>query len=182
MIVNAVDIVLLALLAVTAIAILRLRSLFAAAMLSGIYSFLSANVFTAMDAVDVAFTEAAVGAGISTILMLGAIALVGRHEAPQKGRIRLGPLILVFVTGIVLMYGTLDMPEYGSPDNPVHNHVADRYLEVSGEEIGVPNVVTSVLSSYRGYDTMGETTVVFTALVGVMMLLGRTRRRPGDTS
>lgn len=177
---SAIDIVLLGLLAVTAVAVLRLRSLFAAAMLLGIYSFLSANLFTALDAVDVAFTEAAVGAGISTILMLGAISLVGSEEKKPEGMIKLGPLVLVFVTGIVLMYGTLDMPPYGAADNPVHEHVADRYLEESGHEIGVPNVVTSVLASYRGYDTMGETTVVFTALVGVMLLLGRTRRKPGE--
>jgi len=178
----AVDVVLLGLLATTALAILRVRSLFAAAMLAGIYSFLSAAVFTVMDAVDVAFTEAAVGAGVSTILMLGAISLVGSEEKTPRGKVKLGPLILVFVTGIVLMYGTLDMPPYGAADNPVHEHVADRYLEESGHEIGIPNVVTSVLSSYRGYDTMGETAVVFTALIGVMMLLNRPKRRAGEQS
>jgi len=46
----------------------------------------------------------------------------------------------------------------------------------------VPNVVTAVLASYRGYDTLGEVTVVFTAGVGVLLLLrGRTRRRRDET-
>ena len=71
------------------------------------------------------------------------------------------------------------MPGFGDPANPIHHHVADHYLEESYSEIGIPNVVTSVLASYRGYDTMGETTVVFAAAVGVMILLaGRLGRRP----
>ena len=69
----------------------------------------------------------------------------------------------MIVTGGFLVYGTLDMPPFGDADDPVHKHVAPRYLEQSGSEIGVPNVVTSVLASYRGYDTLGETAVVFTA-------------------
>ncbi len=84
---------------------------------------------------------------------------------------------MVLFTGAILVYGTLDMPAYGDPANPIHHHVAPHYLEESGHEIGVPNVVTSVLASYRGYDTMGETTVVFTAAVGVMILLAGLRSR-----
>jgi multicomponent Na+:H+ antiporter subunit B len=125
-----------------------------------------------MDAVDVAFTEASVGAGISTVLMLGTLALVGHEERAPRRRPIL-PLFVVFVTGGVLVYGTSDIPPFGDPGNPIHHHVADRYLEQSWEEIHVPNVVTSVLASYRGYDTMGETTVIFTAMVGVLLLLAR---------
>ena len=145
-------------------------------MLAGIYSLLSAGLFTAMDAVDVAFTEAAVGAGISTVLFLGALSLVG-HQEKKPGHTPLLPLIVVFVTGGALVYGTMDMPPYGDPDNPVHHRVADHYLEESPHEIGIPNIVTAVLASYRGYDTMGETTVVFTAAVAVMLLLGRRTRQ-----
>ena len=183
-----IDFALLALLAVTAIAVLRVTNLFAAVMLAGIYSFLSAGLFTVMDAVDVAFTEAAVGAGISTVLMLATLALVGSRVTEPQFRIldistkvppkrALFPLFVVILTGGILVYGTLDMPAYGEASNPVHQHVAPHYLEESEHEIGVPNVVTSVLASYRGYDTMGETTVVFTAAVGVMILLSAMRRR-----
>ena len=163
-------------LAVTALALLKLNNLFAVAMLAGIYSLLSAALFTVMDAVDVAFTEAAVGAGISTVLMLGCMALVG-HTSKQPSKPAFLPLFVVFVTGGMLVYGTLDIPPYGDPDNPIHHHVADYYLEDSGHDIGVPNVVTSVLASYRGYDTMGETTVIFTAMVGVLLLLVQSPRR-----
>jgi len=187
-----VDFALLGLLAVTALAIVRITNLFAVAMLAGIYSFLSAGLFVVMDAVDVAFTEAAVGAGISTVLMLATLSLVGhRMKLPQRRVTRLDvkvpptrpvfPLVIVVVTGLILGYGTLDMPPYGDPDNPIHHHVAPRYIEESGEEIGIPNIVTSVLASYRGYDTLGETTVVFTAAVGVLVLLSASRREGRET-
>ncbi len=163
-------------LAITALALLRLRNLFAVAMLAGIYSLLSAGLFTTLDAVDVAFTEAAVGAGISTILVLGTLALVG-HEQKKARHSSVIPLVVVVLTGSILVYGTLDMPPYGDPANPAHHHVAPHYLEESEHEIGIPNVVTSVLASYRGYDTLGETTVIFTAMVGVLLLMGGLRKR-----
>ncbi len=167
-----VDVALLVLLAVTGIAIIRQKDLVAAVMLSGIYSLVSAALFVVMDAVDVAFTEAAVGAGISTVLMLGTLALVGHKEREPRHRPIL-PLFVVLVTGAILVYGTSDIPPFGNPDNPIHHHVADYYLEESEHEIHIPNVVTSVLASYRGYDTMGETAVIFTAMVGVLLLLAR---------
>jgi multicomponent Na+:H+ antiporter subunit B len=165
-----VDIALLVLLGITAFSIIRQKNLFAAVMMVGIYSLLSAGLFVVMDAVDVAFTEAAVGAGISTVLMLGTLALVGHSEHQPQHRPIL-PLFVVILTGAVLVYGTLDIPPFGDASNPAHHHVAPHYLEESEHEIGVPNVVTSVLASYRGYDTMGETTVIFAALVGVLLLL-----------
>jgi len=70
----------------TALAVVRLRDLFAIVMLFGIYSLLSAAIFVSLDAVDVAFTEAAVGAGISTVLMLGTLALTARKEKPPAHR------------------------------------------------------------------------------------------------
>ena len=172
-----IDVLLLALLALTALTIVRLRGLFPLVMLTGIYSFLGAGWMMLLDAPDVAFTEAAVGAGMSTVLVIATLALVGSEaKAPVRRRSVL-PVILVVLTGAVLVYGTLDMPPYGSPDNPAHHHVAPRYIEESPHEVGLPNIVNSVLASYRGFDTMGETTVIFTAAVGVLTLLAGRRRR-----
>ena len=133
-----------------------------------------------MGAVDVAFTEAAVGAGIATFLMLGTLVLTKSEEkVPQSKTIF--PLMVVIITGAVLIYGTLDMPNYGDPKAYVHQHVAPRYIIESIEEIGIPNMVTSILASYRGYDTFGEVVVIFTAGIGVLALLGHgiNRTRPG---
>jgi multicomponent Na+:H+ antiporter subunit B len=167
--------VLFTFLAVVAIAIIRLRDLFAAVMLMGIFSLLSASLFTVMDAVDVAFTEAAVGAGISTILMLATLSLTKSRESTRYARPQPMALLVVVMTGGALIYATFDMPRYGDPAAPIHHHVADHYIEDTEDEVGVPNLVTAVLASYRGYDTWGEATVIFTACVGVMMLLGGAR-------
>lgn len=171
-----IDLVLLAMLAITALRVIFLKDLFAVVMLFGIYSLLSALIFVNLDAVDVAFTEAAVGAGISTVLMLSTLALTGRTEKENKHSSVL-PLLVVVATGAALIYGTLDMPPFGAADNPIHQHVAPRYIEESPKEVGLPNMVTSVLASYRGFDTFGETVVVFAAAVGVLSLLGVARRR-----
>ncbi len=171
-----VDISLLTLLAVTAIILLRLHNLLAAILLSGIYSLLSAGLFVSLDAVDVAFTEAAVGAGLTTVLLLGAVAITGRDQSVKRHS-RVLPIAVTVVTAAALIYGTLDMPKFGDPEAPIHTHVAPRYINMSGEEIGIPNIVTSVLASYRGYDTLGEVTVVFTAAIGVMLLLSGIRKQ-----
>ncbi|OEU83515.1 MAG: cation:proton antiporter [Desulfobulbaceae bacterium C00003063] len=152
-----------------------MSDLFAVVMLSGIYSLLSASLFLDLDAVDVAFTEASVGAGISTLLFLATLKLVPRYEKKSRYKPTLA-LGVVIATGALLIYGTLDMPHFGEADAPVHQHVAPRYLNDSMNEVGIPNVVTSVLASYRGYDTLGETLVVFTAGIGVLSLLMVSRR------
>lgn len=172
--ITTIDVTLLLFLVVIAIMIVRMRDLFGVVMTSGIFSLLTAALFLTMDAVDVAFTEAAVGAGISTILLLGTLSLVGRRQKPTKARTHWAAITFVVLTGFALVYGTYDMPPFGDPDNPATaSRVVARYVAVSGQEIGVPNIVTSVLASYRGFDTLGEVVVVFTAAVAVLMLIGR---------
>ena len=170
-----VDIIILAFMAITVFAIAMLRNLLAVVMLGGIYSLLAASIFVVMDAVDVAFTEAAVGAGISTILFIGTLALTTRIEK-KPAHTPLLPLIVVCITGAVLIFGTLDAAVYGDPQSPAMQDVAPYYLENTKKHTGIPNVVTAVLASYRGYDTLGEVTVIFTAGIGVILLLGSWRR------
>ncbi|MDO9075227.1 MAG: DUF4040 domain-containing protein [Rubrivivax sp.] len=160
---------------VTVVVIARSRNLFGVIVLSGIYSFLMATVLVAMDAVDVAMTEASVGAGISTVLLLGALYLCKSDEERPVRKPWL-PLAVSVSVGGALVYGTNTLPEFSDPQAVIHQHVVPRYLNDIKTEVDVPNVVTAVLASYRGYDTMGETTVVFTAGAGVVALLRRRRR------
>ncbi|VAW93109.1 Na(+) H(+) antiporter subunit B [hydrothermal vent metagenome] len=139
-------------------------------MLSGIYSLISAAFFMVMDAVDVAFTEAAVGAGISTLLILSTLAATTRFQRASEHKSIL-IILLVTITTVLLLYGTVDMPIVGSASAPIHQFVAPHYINDSMAEIGIPNIVTSVLASYRSYDTLGEVTVIFTAGIGVLTLL-----------
>lgn len=174
------DFVILALLAATAVTVARLRDLWAAIMFTGIYSFLSASWMLILDAPDVSFTEAAVGAGISTVLMLSTLALTGKKERRTTGH-NLIPKLVVAITGAALIYGTLDMPHFGDPDAPIHKHPNPGFVEKSQTDIhGLPNVVTAVLASYRGYDTLGETTVILTAGIAVLMILRTARDEPDD--
>ena len=168
--------VLLVLMALAVIAIDRARNLFAVIVLSGSYSFLMATVLVALDAVDVGMTEAAVGAGVSTVLLLAALHLCRSEEAKPAHQPWL-PLAVSVACGAALVYGTFGLPAFSDPQAPIHTHVVPRYIGEAVRETGVPNVVTAVLASYRGYDTLGETTVVFTAGAGVIALLRRRRKR-----
>ena len=185
--------VLLLLLAIgAALAAMWTRDLLGAVMLMGIYSLLLAIEWANLFAMDVSYTEAAVGAGASTILLLTALTRTGPRE-------KAGPnfhptaLLTVLVTGAVLIYGTSDLPRFGDPLAPATVHVAPEYITQTVGKIGateatendfgdhVPNAVTAVLASYRGYDTMFETAVIFTAGVCVIIILrplaGSARRR-----
>ena len=192
-----IDVALLTLLAITAVAIAVQRNLLSAVMLAGIFSLLGAAWMLFLDAPDVAFTEAAVGAGISTVLLLATLSATGGIEKPGKG----SPLALgaVVVTGATLVYATFDMPRVGDPNSPAnrspitrvyidsaqepqHHSRGDSHGDGHGEEaasykVGIPNTVTTVLASFRGYDTMGETAVIFAAGFGVVLILTGARRR-----
>ena len=164
-----------------AVAAIVLSDLFAVVMLFGVYSLLTAALFMDLHAVDVAFTEAAVGAGVTTVLMLSSLHLTKRQEALPRRNPLLG-LVVVGITGAALLYGMQDAPLLGDPNAPVHQHVTPRYIEKGEAEVGMPNLVTAVLASYRGYDTFGETVVIFTAGLAVLLLLGiknDPRMRPG---
>ncbi len=172
---TVINMALLTMLAVVTVAIVFQRSLLSVVILASVYSFLMASVMIVLDAVDVAMTEASVGAAVSTVLLLAALHLTKTREDEPR-RSRLLPLMLALAVGGMLVWGTLVLPPFGSPDAPIHRHVAPRYIEASVAETGVPNIVTAVLADYRGFDTLGETTVIFIAGIGVMLLLGGLRR------
>lgn len=168
-----INVTLLGILAATAAAITRLRALYEATMLTALFSLVTASLFVLLDAVDVAFTEAAVGVGISTVLLLTVLALTRSREAVTPRSRRVPAAGVVLLTGATLGYASQDLPEFGSADTPVHNHpMTETYLFTSQEDIGIPNTVTSVLASYRGLDTLGELIVVFTAGIAVLSLIG----------
>ena len=247
-----IDTLLLLLVTATAIAIIEVRSLYASAMLTSVYSLLMALVWVNMHSMDVAFTEAAVGGGISTILLLGTLVHLPREEKKLKKRLHAPAAITCALAGAALIYGTLDMPNFGDPMAPIHHyrvpemmsqtvgfinqtkgkqpapegfdpyayrtfngavqgipkdptdtawretsiiaqrgimvpqvltpghephHEAGHHLHPPDDFNGhIPNSVTSLLAGYRGYDTMFETTVIFTAGVSLIMLLRRPRR------
>jgi len=178
---SIISVLLLSILFVMGVAIAHLRNLFAIVMLSGIYSLVCAAWYILVDAVDVGFTEAAVGAGMSTAVLLGAILLTSRNAKPERRLARLGPLAVCIAAGAMLIYATSDLPAAGDPASPANAGVGLTYLQINWADTGVPNVVTSVLASYRGFDTLGETLVVFIAGLAVVLLLGFGERSLAET-
>jgi multicomponent Na+:H+ antiporter subunit B len=78
---------------------------------------------------------------------------------------------LVVLTAIPLLIGVAAMPPHGDPNTPMHTHVSARYIEQGEEEAGAANIVTAVILNYRGLDTAGEVTVIFTALAAALAVL-----------
>jgi multicomponent Na+:H+ antiporter subunit B len=85
-------------------------------------------------------------------------------------------IISASIALIALLYGVKEFPKWADPNQPASLHVSPRYIEKSIDETGVPNLVTAVLADYRGYDTMFETAVIFTAGIAVLMLLRRPKK------
>ncbi|RLI83831.1 DUF4040 domain-containing protein [Archaeoglobales archaeon] len=170
-----VDIILLAIAIVLASRAIFTRDILEATVLFAGYSFLLAVIWFELRSVDVSFTEAAVGAGVSTILLVAAIALTLRHEEEEEKSVfrNYFAVIACITFFMVLAFGLPDLPKIGDPNAPQNLHVVPRYIKGSYEESGVINIVTAILANYRGYDTLGEVTVIFTAGISVLLLLRR---------
>jgi len=166
----------MALLAVIALALIRVRDLFATILLLSAYSGLLAVLLALLGATDVAFTEAVVGAGISTVFIMALVRRIDPEEVPRRGRLqRTAAAVLVLALGAVLLHGALALPALGDPLAPATVHVSPAYIERSLADTATPNVVTAVLADYRSFDTLIETTVVLTAAIACTLILGRKR-------
>nr|MBR4280057.1 hypothetical protein [Clostridia bacterium] len=88
--------------------------------------------------------------------------------------------VVICVSIIVLLVSTAaELPPYGSPDNPAHNEVSQRYIEKGMQETGAVNIVAGMILDYRAFDTLGESNVLFIAAVTVLILLRVTTRPDG---
>lgn len=170
------NIFILFMLLVTSCGVAFSRNLLTSTLYLAIFSLLMALLYVILQAPDVAITEAAIGAGVSTVFLLGALILTGESEAPKQMR---GVVYIFFaVTAVAITSIITDLPDWGSATAPANIHVAPYYIQNTESEIGVPNIVTAVLASYRGFDTLGEVFVVFTAAISVYALLyGRITRK-----
>lgn len=188
----------LLLMVVCALAALRVKDLLAAVILFGAFSFFCAAFFVVQDALDVAFTEAAVGAVITTVFFVCAIrrttrsvqsgsssqspAMRGRDSSRGRrhtfltryGLARENGLVLLLLVPalVVLLQAAAALPSVGDGAAAPFTHVAPYYIEHGHEQTGAPNLVTAVLADYRGFDTFGELTVIFSAGVACLLILG----------
>ncbi|MFW5956061.1 MAG: DUF4040 domain-containing protein [Halorhabdus sp.] len=139
------------------------------------YSLGMSIIWVLLQAPDVALTEAAVGAGVMTILLLVTITRTVRDAGEQllEG-IHLRPLLAAGTFTLALGVTVPSLPGLGDPDAPViSDEVTSHYLTEAYSATGVENVVTAVLAAYRGFDTFGEVVVVFAGGVAVLVVLKR---------
>lgn len=170
------EIPLLILLILTAAGAILVKDLVPAVFILGSYSFFLALVWAWLGAVDVAFVEAIVGAGLATVFFL--LTLFGTDQKDLRlypSSYRGAALIGLPILGFLLLYAANDLPKFGDPASPASVHVSPVYLENSLQDTRTPNVVTSVLMDYRALDTLIETVVIFTAGIACALLLGRSR-------
>jgi len=77
--------------------------------------------------------------------------------------------MLLFVA--LMLYATAGLPDHADPQAPASTHVSPTYIEDSVKDTHTPNIVTAVLADYRGYDTLGETMVIFAAGLACVLIL-----------
>ena len=125
-----------------------------------------------MDAPDVAMTEVALGSCLSTCVLLNFIKMI---DARNKDTLKLNnvviAIILCSIVVFTLAWAGFDLATYGDIAAPVHQHVSKYYLENTLNDTGLPAPVTAILASYRGFDTLGETTVILIAGIAVLLVL-----------
>ena len=173
------DLSVLTLLVICAFATIMVKDLLSAAVIFGAYSFLMCLLWTEMGAVDVAFTEASVRAGVSTVLFFAAIHQTSRKVRPRKSGRMLAKIMggmAALLTGLVLVIAEMDFPRFADQFSPASLHLSPYYITQTLHDTNVPNIVTSVLADYRGFDTMFETAVIFTAGLAVIAILRRYKR------
>jgi multicomponent Na+:H+ antiporter subunit B len=169
-----IDLLLFVILVVTAVLALVSRDLIAAVAVLAAYSLFAALLFAGMGAVDVAFVEAVLGAGVVGLLFIGAVRLTDRRsDEAEHGPRRWIVLGVVGAFTALMLYARVDLPARGDPPAPAPLRVAPTYLERSLADTRTPNVVTAVLADYRSHDTLGETLVIFTAALACLLILRR---------
>lgn len=167
--------VLVGFLVVVAVVVALLRDVLAAAVVFAAYSLAMAILWVVLQAPDVALTEAAVGAGVMTTLLLIAIVKTGRPAGEAVFVRDVSPVAIVVgvATAGVLVATVPALPAVGAADAPAFQRVVPYYLERAAPEFGLGNVVTAVLAGYRGFDTFGEVVVIVTAGIAAVVVLGR---------
>jgi multicomponent Na+:H+ antiporter subunit B len=166
------ELILLALVLATAGGAILVKNLISAAFILGSYSFFLALVWAWLGAPDLAFIESVVGAGLATVFFL----LTLFHAAPKDSAIRRTPppraaLLALPPLGLLLLYAAPDLPAFGDAASVASTHVSPAYLQNSLQETLTPNVVTSIIMDYRGFDTLIETVVIFTAGIACAAIL-----------
>ena len=171
--------VLLAAMIIAALVAIEIRDLLAAAVALGIVGFSVAIMFILLQAPDLAIVQVVIET--LTVVFFAAVILRTTHTDTTIGggikRELILPAVIYVVFGLVFLVlagrALAQLPSFGDPTMLV----AREYIALGLERTGAANVVTAVILDFRGYDTLGEATVLFTAVIGVLTLMRRVGRR-----
>lgn len=83
--------------------------------------------------------------------------------------------LLFVILFVLLVYGVLQMPTDATINAPAYNDIARHYLDSGASETNASNIIAAILADYRGFDTLGETIVLFTSVVAVGSVLRSTK-------
>ncbi len=87
---------------------------------------------------------------------------------------------VLFVLFVILVVAILEMPIIGTLDHPAYNETAKYYIENAVNDTNSPNIITAIITDYRAFDTLGETTVLFTAIAAVASILTVSAKKEND--
>ncbi|MDP3919471.1 MAG: DUF4040 domain-containing protein [Candidatus Omnitrophota bacterium] len=170
--IETINILLILFALVCGVAAVYVRELVSATFLLGAYSFFLAVLWAVLAAVDVAFTEAMVGVGASTIFLVLALFRSKHSVAPQPVTAKhVFAFFLIAGLGLLFFWGSADLPFLGDALAPANLHVSPYYIRHAMEHSHTPNMVTAVVVDYRGFDTLIESVVIFTAGVACLLVM-----------
>lgn len=146
-------------------------------ILMSLFSLLSALCYLLLDAPDVAMTEIALGGALSSCVWLNVVQKIGYEDTGGLSYPRLAIATITIIAFMaVLMPALQQLPEFGSAHSPIHHGASKYYLNNTMNDIGIDSVVAAILASYRGYDTLGETTVILIAAIGVLLIMNMSKK------
>jgi multicomponent Na+:H+ antiporter subunit B len=150
-------------------------SIFATSVISGLFSLSCAVLYFFLNSPDVGMTEASVGVFLSTGFCIMTIRITKNYIAKKQSNIRFLASSIVFVSLLPFLYKAVKtLGKFGEIPNVIEAS-GGMHLLLSYKDFKIPNVITTVLGSFRGFDTMGETIIIFTSAIGVFVILKLTK-------
>ncbi len=165
---------------IACIYLIKSKNLVESIIVMSVFSLFISICYLFMDAPDVAMTETALGACLSSCVLLNIVKIVGNDIGKTKKIRIILSTILCIIFIICLCWASLDLPKFGNENSPMQTHLTKYYIENTERDIGIPSFVASILASYRGYDTLGETTVILIAGLAVLLITSRKKRKEKD--
>lgn len=145
-------------------------------IIMSVFSIFISICYLFMDAPDVAMTETALGACLSTCVLLNVAKITGEETGKTSKNKYILSTILCLIFVVCFAWAGQDLPTFGSAETPLQTHLTKYYIENTHKEIGIPSLVAAILGSYRGFDTLGETTVILIAGLAVLVIITRRRQ------